>query len=180
MRWALRVNLTGESIGSADALIERLAAQLEPARFTIVFALVLDSSADYSDALIPSPALARQVGDLYVQALEAGFEVSLPVLSKCGACAEFGGATGSVVNADGALYSCWQSIGKEGYEVGQISTGFEPAEVIRPRWVACGYEAAGTTDMTAENAYRRMVDATILDWLYAAGRLGRSLAPVNQ
>jgi uncharacterized protein len=101
----------------------------------------------------------------------------MPVLPKCGACAEFGGATGSVVNADGTLYSCWQSIGKEGYEVGLVSTGFEPEEVIRSRWVACGYEAAGTADVAAENAYRRMVYATILDWLYAAGRLGRSLAP---
>jgi uncharacterized protein len=177
MRWVLRVNLTSESIGSADALIERLADQLEPARFAIAFALVHDSSAEYDDALAPSSALASRVSELYVQALEAGFDVKPPLLSKCGACGEFGGATGSVVNADGTLYSCWESIGKEGYEVGQISTGYAAAELIRSRWVACGYEAQPGA---GDNAYRRKVDATILDWLYAAGRLPRSLAPVNQ
>lgn len=180
MRWVLRVNLTRESIDSADALIERLAAQLDPARFAIGFALIHDSSADYSDALAPSSALARRVGDLYLQALEAGFEVSPPLLSKCGACGEFGGATGSVVNADGTLYSCWESIGKPGYEVGQISTGYAAQEVIRPRWVACGYEAASSQGGAPDNAYRRAVDATILDWLYAAGRLSRSLVPAHQ
>jgi uncharacterized protein len=172
----LRVNLTGRSISSADALVGRLAERLDPQRFSIGFALVNDSGPGFADMLAPSPALARQVGGLYVRALEAGFGVSLPVLSKCGACGEFGGTTGSVVNADGTLYSCWESVGKQGYEVGTITAGYAPAEVIRSRWVSCGYEATTGPDSAATHTYRDAVDATILDWLYEAGRLSRRAA----
>jgi uncharacterized protein len=179
LRWVLRVNLTGRSIGSADALVDRLAERLDPQRFNIAFSLVNDSSPGFADTLAPSPALARQVGGLYVRALEAGFGVGLPILSKCGACGEFGGATGSVVNADGTLYSCWESVGKQGYEVGTITAGYAPAEVIRPRWVSCGYEATNRPDSAATQAYRDAVDATILDWRYAAGRLSRRAAPAS-
>jgi uncharacterized protein len=180
IRWVLRVNLTGESIGSADALVERLAKRLNPQRFDIAFSLIRDSSADYNDALVPSGTLARQVSNLYIQALEAGFGVYLPILTKCGACAQFGGATGSVVNADGTLYSCWESIGKQGYEVGTISGGYSPDEVIRSRWVTCGYEAAGGQESAGDDTYRGTVDAAILDWLYAAGRLNRLRVPAGQ
>jgi uncharacterized protein len=179
LRWILRVNLTGQSIGSADALVDRLTERLDPQRFAIEFSLVNDSGPGFADTLAPSPALAQRVGGLYVRALEAGFGAGLPILTKCGACGEFGGATGSVVNADGTLYSCWESAGKEGYEVGTIASGYASAEVIRPRWVSCGYGATSGQDSAAIGAYRDAVDATILDWLYAAGRLGRRPAPAG-
>jgi uncharacterized protein len=179
LRWVLRVNLTGASLGTSDALVTRLAERLDPGRFTIAFSLVHDSGPDFTDTLAPSPALARQVGELYVRALEAGFGVNLPILTKCGACAEFGGETGSVVNADGTLYSCWESAGKPGYEVGTISAGYASADVIGPRWVNCGYGATTARNPAATGAYRGAVDATILDWLYAAGRLSRRVAPAG-
>ncbi len=179
LRWHLRVNLTGRSIGSADALVDRLAKRLDPRRFDIGFSLVLDTGPGAADTLTPSPALARRVGGLYVRALEAGFGVGLPVLNKCPACGEFGGATGSVVNADGTLYSCWESAGKQGYEVGTITAGYASAEVIRPRWVSCGYGATSGPDPAAADAYRDAVDATILDWLHASGRLSRPPAPTG-
>jgi uncharacterized protein len=179
LRWMLRVNLTSQSIGSADALVDRLAERLDPRRFSIGFALVNDSGPGFAGTLPPSPALAEKVGGLYVRALEAGFEVGLPVLSKCLACGEPGGATGSVVNADGTLYSCWESVGKQEYEVGTITTGYAPAEVIRPRWVSCGYGATDRPDSAATRTYRDAVDATILDWLHAAGRLSRRAAPAS-
>jgi uncharacterized protein len=171
------VNLTGRSIRSADALVDRLAKRLDPRRFAIEFSLVIESGPGFTDTLTPSPALARRVGGLYVRALEAGFGAGLPILTKCGACGEFGGATGSVVNADGTLYSCWESAGKQGYEVGTITEGYASAEVIRPRWVSCGYGDTSGPDPVATGAYRDAVDATILDWLYAAGRLGRRARP---
>jgi uncharacterized protein len=179
LRWVLRVNLSGQSVSSADTLVDRLAERLDPRRFSIAFALVIDSGPGAADTLAPSPALARQVGGLYVRALEAGFGVGLPMLATCMACGEFGGASGSVVNADGTLYSCWESVGRQGYEVGTITAGYAPAEVIRPRWVSCGYEATNGPDSPATRAYRDAVDATILDWLHAAGRLSRRAAPTS-
>lgn len=171
LRWLLRINLTGDSIETADALLDRLAGRLEPSSFDINFALVSDFGVGFADAIEPSSALARRVSMLYLRAMEFGFNVRPPMLKQCLACDAFGGATGAVINAEGTLYSCWGSVGKEGYAVGTISEGYAPDDVIRSRWVACGFDARGSLDPMTLNGYNEAVNATILDWLHAAGRL---------
>jgi uncharacterized protein len=171
LRWLLRVNLTGESIETADALLDRLAGRLEPSSFDINFALVNDFGVGFADTIEPSSALARRVSGLYVRALEIGFNVRPPMLKQCLACDAFGGATGAVINAEGTLYSCWGSVGQEGYEVGTISDGYAPDDVIRSRWVACGFDAKSPLGPMTLNGYNEAVNATVLDWLHAAGRL---------
>ncbi len=171
LHWQLRVNLTGDSIGTADALIDRLAQRLDPRSFGIAFARVNDSGVGFADTVDVSADLGRRVGELYLRALRAGFGVSLPTLKQCLACDEIGGKTGAVINADGTLYSCWESVGKQGYEVGTLSTGYEPEAVLRPRWVSCGFESTSQPGTPDYAAYHDAVTATILDWLYARGRL---------
>jgi uncharacterized protein len=79
------------------------------------------------------------------------------------------GRLGATVNADGTLYSCWESAGKPGWEVGTTETGYLPSEVTDPRWVACGYEARAK-DPAAAARFQDAVDGQILDYLYSAGR----------
>lgn len=173
IRWLLRVNLTGESIETADALVDRLAARLNPASFDIGFTRVNDAGVGFSDTVEPSSDLAERVSELYFHALSAGFNVRLPKLERCLACGVVGGGTGSVVNADGTLYSCWESVGKADYAVGTISEGYEADDVIRPRWVSCGFEATSGPGAPEFDRFSDTVSAAILDWLYQAGRLAR-------
>ena len=180
LRLLLRVNLTGQSIGTAPALVSRLADRLPASRFGISFAHVHDAGVGFADALTLSPALARRIGDLYAMALEAGFEAGLPTRQSCLACGTFGGATGAVVNADGTLYSCWGSVGKTGYEVGTIGEGYGPDDVIRPRWVACGFEARNEPGAQEAGVFDDMVNAAVLDHLYRLGRLGPLRVPAPE
>jgi uncharacterized protein len=176
LEWNLRVNLSADSIGTADALLDRLSERLDPRRFNLGFSLVNDAGIGFADALSPNAAMAERVSALYRRALDAGFGVHPPFIPECRACDAFGGRTGAVVNGDGTLYSCWESIGKEGYEVGTIGDGYLPDETIRPRWVSCGFSADHQPSASAARAYYDGVDAVILDWLHAAGRLGRPRA----
>jgi uncharacterized protein len=177
MQFMLRVNLTAQSIGTAEALVERLAARLDPGRFGISFALVNDSGVGFTETITPSPAVAVRVSELYRQAMSAGFKVSIPRTHQCIACDAVGGGTGAVINADGTLYSCWESAGKEGYEVGTISEGYAADEVVRSRWVSCGFEARSRSDAQDFDDFNDRVSAAILDSLYAAGHMENSRIP---
>jgi uncharacterized protein len=176
LRFMLRVNLTGESMDSAWELVDRLATRLDPARFGIGFARVNDAGPEFADTIEMSAAQAHVIGKLYKHALDTGFRVGLPTLKPCIACGVVGGGTGSVVNADGTLYSCWESAGKEGYEVGTIADGYLADEVIAPRWVSCGFSGSNPPGTPAFDAFRDVVSADILDWMYDSGRLQRGFA----
>ncbi|MFF7726798.1 radical SAM protein [Streptomyces sp. NPDC008001] len=170
--WQLRVNLTAETIAGADTLIDRIAARLDPAKCAFSFALVNDPGLGYAGAMAHSPALARRVGTLYEHAVAAGFVVPVPSTAPCVACGEVGGRSGAVVNADGTLYSCWESAGRAGMEVGTVAEGYLSEELVVSRWVACEYNARRRTDPQAEQDYRDTLDALVLDSLYRKGRLG--------
>ncbi|MFF1379293.1 radical SAM protein [Streptomyces sp. NPDC058308] len=174
--WQLRVNLTAESIDGADALIDRVSARLDPVKCAFSFALVNDPGLGYADAMAHSPALARRVGALYEHAVDAGFVVPVPSTAACMACGEVGGRSGAVVNANGTLYSCWESAGRDGMEVGTVTEGYLSEELVVSRWVACEYNARQRTDPEAERAYRDTLDALVLDSLYRRGRLGAAAA----
>jgi uncharacterized protein len=177
LRFMLRVNLTAQSIGTAGALVDRLAARLDPGRFGISFALVNDSGVGFTETITPSPAVAARVSELYRQALSAGFKVGIPRTHQCIACDAVGGGTGAVINADGTLYSCWESAGKEGYEVGTISEGYAADDVVRSRWVSCGFEARSRPGAQDFDDFNDRVSAAILDSLYAAGHMENSRIP---
>jgi uncharacterized protein len=173
LSWLLRVNLTGESIDSAEALVDRLTSRLRPEKFAIDFVRVNDSGVGFDDVVAPSPDLARRITGLYALAMAAGFRFGLPRLKQCLACGVTGGGTGAVVNGDGTLYSCWESVGKPGYDVGSISGGYLDDEVIAPRWVSCGYEATTRHGSPDFDAFGDALNAGLLDLLYADGRLAR-------
>jgi uncharacterized protein len=169
LTWQLRVNLSEDSIDGADALIDRLADRLDPGKFVLKFTLVYDVGIGYQKSLRHSTAMAHRVGDLHLRAMDAGFTAAVPRLNACKFCEEVGGTTGAVVNSDGAIYSCYHSAGQPGYDVGSVAAGYHAEPVVASRWVRCGYDS--TTDKEAEQRQADIVNAAILDRLYAKGML---------
>jgi uncharacterized protein len=171
LKWHLRVILNEDSIKSVDGLVGRLAARLEPGRFMMTFSLVYDVGLGYEKTMQHSADLGHRLAELHRQAIDAGFTVGAPRVVDCQFCAETGGTTGAVVNSDGSLYSCYHSAGQPGYDLGTVTAGYEPGKVAS-RWVNCGYETEGV-DEAAARLQGDIVDAAILDHLYAKGRLGK-------
>ena len=170
--WTLRVNVSHRSYPGIDALVERLAAAVDPARCSIYFARVGDVGVGYANELRHGGELPASFVRWQRRALDLGFRVSRPRAGvPCATCGFGDGRYGAVVNADGVLSSCWETAGKPGWEVGSVRTGYLPSARTRDRWVACGDLYQYSEDGAALASFRDTVDAALLDYLDQTGRL---------
>ena len=172
LRWHLRVNVSHHNFDRmGDLFSQLLAAGIDPARCTLTFAWVGDAGFGYDNALRHIDEVGRGVIAWSIAALEAGFHVTRPGMkTTCQICSVPGGKYGAVVNADGKLYSCWQSAGKPGFDVGTVDEGYRRVSEVRERWVRCGYEyKQASPTKTAE--FQDQVDSRLLDYMHVSGRL---------
>jgi uncharacterized protein len=150
LRYTVRVNVTATVLPRLDALVDLLAGRLQPRRTTLRLAAVCGAG--------PSPAAwAAALVDGYGLARSRGFRLPQPRLSWCVFCTQPDGRRGAVVNADGTLYSCWESVGRPGYAVGSVHTGY--VDHAPAAWVRC---AGGHGVTAADDA----VAAGVLDLLW--------------
>ncbi|GAB3125552.1 hypothetical protein GCM10027160_48370 [Streptomyces calidiresistens] len=172
LRWTLRVNVSGENIHGVDALIERLAAGLDPERCTLYFARVGDVGIGYANALLHTGELAERFIRWHRRALELGFTVNRPRAPRpCATCGHADGRYGAVVSADGTLASCWETAGKPDWEVGDVTGGYRPGTDTRDRWIACEDLYRHGEDARTLARFRDRVDAALLDRLHETGCL---------
>lgn len=169
--WNLRVNVSHRNFDRIGELFDQVRDRIEPSRCTVTFAWVGDAGFGYGNDL----RHVDQVGDAFVRwavtAIDAGFRVVRPSQkTTCQICSEPGGRQGAVVNADGTLYSCWQSAGKPGWEVGTVDAGYLDPDSVPERWVTCGYEYEHADPAVAAR-FQDRVDGGILDYLHTTGRL---------
>jgi uncharacterized protein len=172
LAWKLRVNVSHHNWSAIDSLINRLACRLDPRRCLLYFIRVSDVGVGYQNHLVHSDELTSRFIGWYRQALGAGFRVPIPrAHGACQACSYRDGRWGAVVNPDGTLYSCWETSGKPGWEVGTIAEGYFPLTTTASRWVGCGYADCDSDDSAARQRFEDTVDAALLDDLSAAGQL---------
>jgi uncharacterized protein len=170
--WNLRINVSHHNYLGIDALIDRLAGALDPARCGIHFARVGDVGVGYQNDLVHTGELPARFIQWQRRALDLGFSVGRPAAhAPCATCGFGDGRYGAVANADGTLSSCWETAGQPDWQVGSAGAGFLPSARTRDRWVSCGDlyrydEAAGIRE-----SFRDTVDAALLDYLDQTGRL---------
>ncbi|WP_112264082.1 radical SAM protein [Lentzea terrae] len=171
LRWDLRVNVSQRNRNGIPELIEQIGRRVDPARCNIYFALIYDTGIGFDSTAERESELIDEVVGWTVRATELGFQVSRPKPARpCLSCGFRDGRLGAVVNADGTLYSCWESAGKPGWEIGSVDSGYLPANQVDGRWVACGY-GARNADQSEITRFSDAVDARILDYLHDMGRL---------
>jgi uncharacterized protein len=170
--WGLRVNVSHLNYRGIDALLDKLAARLDPSRCGIHFAWVGDVGIGYANELRHSRQMADDFLGWRRRSLEMGFKVGRPsAFMPCQTCSFTEGRYGAVVNADGTLAACWETAGKPGWDVGAVTTGYLPAAQVHDRWVSCEDSFQYTDNEGELTAFRDAVDAGFLDYLDQAGRL---------
>jgi uncharacterized protein len=169
--WNLRVNVSHHNFPRIGELVGQLRDRVVPRRCAITFAWVGDAGFGYGNQLRHADEVCDAFVDWTVAALEAGFRVVRPSMrTTCQICSVPGGRHGAVVNADGTLYSCWQSAGKPEMQVGTVHSGYLDVTDVADRWVTCGYEYQ-QADSELVSTFQDRVDGRVLDYLRATGRL---------
>jgi uncharacterized protein len=171
LAWNFRVNVSHHNYHRIGELFGQLKGQVDPERCLVNFAWVGDAGFGYANDLARADVIRDHFVQWNVSALEAGFQIARPGMHMtCQICSEPGGRDGAVVNADGTLYSCWQSAGKPGWDVGTIDSGYIDTASGTDRWVTCGYEYK-QAERELATAFQDSVDSRVLDYLYVSKRL---------
>ncbi len=168
LRWHVRVNVSERNVAGIPALLERLAAALDPSRCLFAPDLVGDVGIGYRNSVRAGEELARLFAIWHEYARRLGFGTVPPTAyPRCQACTYRDGRYGAVVNADGVLYSCWETAGRAGWHVGTVRDGY--LDGVDARWISC--RDLHRRDETAEQfrAFEDARDAAILDSLSAVG-----------
>jgi uncharacterized protein len=160
LEFTIRVNLTGRAVTRLAGLIEDLSRALDARRCGFGIAPVLDYGWGATDPLPPTRSTVQRILDAYTLAHERGFQVARPGSGHCDFCSVERGRYGAVVNADGALFSCWDTVGRPDFQVGTVHTGYSgyPPD----RWVGCGSLAAPSAGPDARR-FTGEIDAGLLD-----------------
>ncbi|MDI1462213.1 radical SAM protein [Catellatospora sp. KI3] len=165
LEWHYRVNISHHNIDGIELLIDDLAQLPTSKPASLHLALIDDVGVGYENTVFYSTGLAERFLGLISRAMDRGLHV--PVMgtsvADCPFCGEFAGGTGAVVNADGTLYSCWETAGRPEWAVGTVTEGYLPDADINDRWVACDYAAASHGDNAEVRKFYDRVDAYILD-----------------
>jgi uncharacterized protein len=134
----LRVNVSAKNLGGLHELIWDLASRLDPSIYQLYYAPVDDNGIGWEGALPPGEGQAL-LDELALLAAELGFRPSTNAvfIDSCGYCSGEFGDGGMVIGADGKLYSCWDSVGHPGKEVGNVWSGYK-REGHEDRWTHCG------------------------------------------
>ncbi|MEU7819710.1 radical SAM protein [Catellatospora sp. NPDC049133] len=172
LSWHFRVNISHRTVDSLGALVEDLAAAVPAERASLHLALIDDIGLGYDNKVAYTDDYLEKVVALHDQAIGHGMYIPLSKpLTACQYCSAFGGTRGAVVNADGRLYSCWETAGRdEAWVVGDVSTGFLPDDVIRDRWVACDFDIKSHGSHEQTRKFFDRVDAAALDAMYEQRR----------
>ena len=167
----LRVNVTAAALPGIEELLRGAAAVTDPARTRFALGPVLSYGTGSGEPAgsgrpetLPAPdadrAAVGQAVRAYAVARELGFKVAPPRDDHCDFCSVPDGRYGAVVNADGALFSCWESVGRPGYAVGTVADGYD--DYPAGRWVTCGSLARNGP---ALGRFADALDAGLLDLL---------------
>ncbi|HEX5493471.1 MAG TPA: radical SAM protein [Mycobacteriales bacterium] len=172
IRWYLRINVSEYNHHTIDALVERLAERLDPARCALYLARVGDTGVGYRNDLLHSGEMLASFSRWQRRAVDLGFSVPRPRADvPCQACSFRDGRYGAVVSADGTLSSCWETAGKPDKMVGTVSTGYLSGDLTADRWTSCEESYRYDDDFSTVLAFRDALDASLLDYLSLTGRL---------
>ncbi|KUL53267.1 radical SAM protein [Streptomyces sp. NRRL S-1521] len=171
MKWQFRVNVSHRNLKGLDRLIEDLSSLPLRQPADLDLALIDDVGVGYDNDLSYGDALADRFIELIDLAIDSG--LSVPVigtpLSSCPFCSGFAGTTGAVINADGTLYSCWETAGRAEWAVGTVSDGYLPDDQIKNKWVACDYAAESHGSSEKAKRFFQKIDSHILNRTYSPG-----------
>jgi uncharacterized protein len=178
LAWNFRVNVSHLNVDGLDDLVDDLAAVVDGARLvTLHLAMIDDTGLGYENNLGYDQSLAENFVAANRRAIAAGIRVMPSTsLRECPYCSVVGGSRGAVINADGALYSCWENAGRDGWAIGNVIDGYVDEATVNARWVACDFDIKPHGSPEVTRNFLDHIDAAALDDQMDMDRLQPALA----
>lgn len=172
IQWVLRVNVTAQSLSTVGSVVSDLAG-IDWAEAPTLSLDIIHDAGIYDGVVGGGSTTVETCIEGYRSALEVGLRIPEPAWTPpCPACGVEGSRTGTVIDADGDVVSCWEAIGRKDLVLGDI-TGAQVDERLRARrWRRCGFSADGGE---TQRGLRDVLDAACLDLLREKRLLGRGL-----
>lgn len=171
--YTFRINVSASSAPGLGRLVTHLATRFGPGLLSLRFGLLDDVGVGFDGA--PAPAdVEHDLLAAMLLAADLGFVVEpLASVEDCLFCGGVGGTSGCVINADGTLYSCWESVGQADMAVGDVTRGYLAPEALEGRWVDCSYNVVTGPGLRADRACLcDALDVAVLDHAYERSLLG--------
>jgi len=164
----VRINVSASNAVSINDLVDELEHRLGPAALELRFGLLDDIGVGFENAPNRTDATMAILTEAMLDAVDRGFFVApLAAVAGCMYCSIPGGGSGCVINADGTLYSCWESVGRSGYAVGTVDDGYVDASAMAGRWVDCSFNVVSQgSSVEWLHAANDRIDAQVLDRMY--------------
>lgn len=179
--WSVRVNVSHKNAHTLVPLVEEITAIYPPERTDVYFSPVHDYGVGFSNELTYSEQLAATFIEAGQVLLRNGFSLKYQAMGEdCAYCGVVGGKTGAVINADGRLYSCWTTTGQDGWQVGNIHSGFKPDTDIAERWVSCESDIKSEQSQEQRRRFHDVVDYALLEAERARRRTAVPAAEARQ
>lgn len=165
MKWVIRSSVMPSTMADQGQLLDDLSALPSGDRSAAyVIGLVDDIGIGFGEVAEVSGEsgveLGRQIMDLNRQALNLGFTVNPRTsLDSCPFCSD--PERGITVDADGTLYSCWQTAGRTEMAVGSIGSGIDGRSDTN--WVRCDYNVRPHASPEVAQRFWDRIDQDVLD-----------------
>jgi uncharacterized protein len=177
LAWHFRINVSHRNFDGLERLIDDISSAVPGSKAALGLALIDDSGIGYENEVGYSEKDAERFQSLNRYAIERGLTVPISrPLSSCSYCAATAGKTGAVINADGVLYSSWETAGRDEWAVGSLDEGYASDEILAPRWVQCDFDTKSHGSDEQARRFFDAIDAAALDSTHdvrLAARAGR-------
>lgn len=131
----VRINLTSKNVDSVTDLMYQLSKLDNRHLLSVYFEMIRDT--EYYKTESASDDFFNKYKELVKLTKQLGFDMGFPAHNgQCPTCADADNPRGVVLTADGVLYSCFDSAGQEGLQVGDCKNGYYLNR--KQNWVRCG------------------------------------------
>lgn len=161
--WVVRVNMTYENIAGLNLLAGDIVESFPPERTIVYFTPVIDYGLGVKNESISTRRSEEVIAECCRLLLVSGFTIPPPlgVAQRCAYCDDPEASTGSVIDPEGRLYSCWDRAGRPELAIGDIWSGRDP-RLAEANWFRCADEAVALPVDDGWRAIGEIVDLAVL------------------
>ncbi|HEX5852658.1 MAG TPA: radical SAM protein [Solirubrobacteraceae bacterium] len=138
LQFTVRINLFDANPDRTERALHEVSARLDTHKCAAALMPIDDIGIGFERTPERDESLVQSLVAGYLLADDLGFRIS-PSTRWCGYCSGVPSRGGAVIGPDGALFSCWDAVGRAELAVGDVRRGYRATRDCEARWRSCGF-----------------------------------------